>query len=892
MNPSMNSPLLSAITRLNFAGLAALAPAQTLVLSVNNRHARRILAALSGRLDTHSPVMAVPRILPLSAWLHELADAYAFCAQSRLCAHVADGFGAQLIWRDVIDAFESANPFLNTAQAARLAAEADRLMDDWEICVQDDEYTPDHARFLEWREAYRARLGVLDVDDDSRTLGKLCEAIDAGELQLPLGNLVLAGFRELAPRVGRLLATLQDRGLALYALDASEGGTQAPICVRARDSAQEWGLAAQWAARQLQDHPAGRFAILVPDLESRLPYAHRILQRELAPLGLGFNVGLARSLTDWPVPRAALAWLRLLALMSRGQRVPAADAGLALLSGFCAGDPTDAPARAALDAGWRRDAVLSLTHQQFQEAVLQATPVLAHAWRAAQAIVGPAREQGLDGWVGDVRQALRALGFPGERTLDSATHQSLQAFDALLERLGGQAVLTGQVGFAPACHLLEQLARQTRFQPQRDADARLDVLGLLEAEGGRWDGVWIVGLTDEVLPAAASPNPLVPVSALRRAGAPRATPERELHWAQQLYQSLLACAPQVWLSTPALEGDRVLAPSPLLAGLDIETAEAVPTPIPRRAMISVADDAGPPLMPDEHIYGGIAVLDTQSRNPLWAFVRFRLGARAMTDYARQTDQSVRGLFLHRAMELLWQALGGQANLSAQCAAETVGVLVQDCVQRAATQWLHELHPRVQVLEMARAVRLIGDWLRIERARPPFEIVALERRERWSHAGLTLNLRLDRVDRLEDGRLAVLDYKTGAAAPQPWKAWARERLLELQLPLYAFLRAAGDEPVAALALVHLQDGAAAMAGLADDGQRMAGLDAPEARKEFEGADWTALLDRWRASITALAEEFVRGHAANRIEDMADMRYCDAWPFLRLDEEAADESGLAQ
>ncbi|WP_262357983.1 hypothetical protein, partial [Bordetella pertussis] len=58
------------------------------------------------------------------------------------------------------------------------------------------------------------------------------------------------------------------------------------------------------------------------------------------------------------------------------------------------------------------------------------------------------------------------------------------------------------------------------FQPQRDPSARLDVLGLLEAEGGAWDGIWVLGLTDDVLPASPKPNPLLPLAVLRQVGAP------------------------------------------------------------------------------------------------------------------------------------------------------------------------------------------------------------------------------------------------------------------------------------------------------------------------------------------------------------------------------------
>ena len=70
------------------------------------------------------------------------------------------------------------------------------------------------------------------------------------------------------------------------------------------------------------------------------------------------------------------------------------------------------------------------------------------------------------------------------------------------------------------------------------------MLGLLEAEGGYWDGVWVLGLTDDVLPASPKLNPLLPLAVLRQARAPRATPEREREWAEGMYAALCRCAPR------------------------------------------------------------------------------------------------------------------------------------------------------------------------------------------------------------------------------------------------------------------------------------------------------------------------------------------------------------
>src|SRR3546814_16280799 len=68
---------------------------------------------------------------------------------------------------------------------------------------------------------------------------------------------------------------------------------------------------------------------------------------------------------------------------------------------------------------------------------------------------------------------------------------------------------------------------------------------------------------------------------------------------------------------------------------------------------SLDDMEGPPLAEGNRGGGGLDVLDTQARNPLWAFVRHRLGGRELAPYADSATVNVRGQFLHKALELVW-----------------------------------------------------------------------------------------------------------------------------------------------------------------------------------------------------------------------------------------------
>jgi exodeoxyribonuclease-5 len=152
--------------------------------------------------------------------------------------------------------------------------------------------------------------------------------------------------------------------------------------------------------------------------------------------------------------------------------------------------------------------------------------------------------------------------------------------------------------------------------------------------------------------------------------------------------------------------------------------------------------------------------------------------------------------------------------------------------------------------------------------------------------------IDRIDRLDDGRLLILDYKTGSEVNA--KGWAGSRLTEPQLPIYAAHAAemAGEISGAgvagvALAKVRLDD--CAMVGVAaEDGllPGVAGIADKKAHKLFaDVADWPALLAQWRANVAAIAREVGAGEAAARFANEKDLEWCEVKPLLRLAERKA-------
>lgn len=894
--------------------IAALPAADTLVLTVNNRLARRLVLDLASHLRRERQVSELPRVLPLSAWLGAAADELAFALRAdradTMPAHRLDAFAAQLLWVRAIAAHEDGRPLLDTAQAARLAADADTLASEWRLEVPSGADTEEYRSYARWRARYCEALRDIDAEDANRLHERVLLAVQRGCLAMP-GHIVLAGFSDESPRFAQLLRAMRDRGATLRWLAGEQRAQGSRGRYAAHDHADEWRAAAAWAAQRLAENPAGRYAIVSTRLEDEAPHARRILGRALAAGGHAYNVAVGRPLSEWPVVRAALAWLQALARMAQDGRAEVAVLGAALLAGHCAGDLQDAARHAALDARWRRDGVLHCTQDRWLRALEGSA--LAQGWaRAMQAWQdlagsGPATA---DAWVPAMRGALGALGFPGEGRLDSVAYQAVGAWSELFGRFGALAPVAGSLDGPAAVRLLELAAQATAFQPQRDPQARLDVLGLLEAEGGSWDGMWMLGLTDDVLPASPKPNPLLPLTVLRAAGAPRATPERERQWAEALFDALCTCAAEIVVSHALHEGESELRPSPLIAALPQTDWRMPDAPVAAMWPQQQLDDGrGPPLPVHDPAAGqaaagstgGLDVLDTQARNPLWAFARHRLGARMLDDYALLSSASKRGQFLHGALEQVWRMLPDQERLHEAMAGQRLDALLDAAIAQAAHAHLADYDATLRELECQRARAILHEWFDLEARRTPFCVDQVEQQHAWARGALRLSVRLDRIDRLlADGRAVIVDYKTGMSPGRPESDWSRARPVNLQLPFYAAVLA-GEEPdlgVAALMLAQIHARQVGAQGLADDNAEL-GLDGIRAiaeSKEFEGRAWSDVLAGWRSAIEGLADEYASGYAANVTVNPRDLDYCDAMPFLRLGLEGAelddaDEDGEA-
>jgi ATP-dependent helicase/nuclease subunit B len=344
---------------------------------------------------------------------------------------------------------------------------------------------------------------------------------------------------------------------------------------------------------------------------------------------------------------------------------------------------------------------------------------------------------------------------------------------------------------------------------------------------------------------------------------------------ENITSRLLDSAEHVVVSYPRLNGDQALRLSALYkgsgelvwerdqAGLASLLGRGTPPPE------LFTDDQGPVLQ-NTAIRGGATMFKDQSACPFRAFARHRLAASGMPGVEAGLDATERGQLVHDCIARLWHELKSSAALAA-LSDQNVQAVVEQSIAAAVAGLSRRDSSRFRqsILNMER-VRLPGlltEWLLVEREREPFDVAWVEHKINAKFAGLDLSLRIDRIDVLEGGKYAIIDYKTGLSVSVG--DWMGERPAEPQLPLY-LLGIEGE--VGALAYAHLRTGCGAFRGLAGDDAFSPGIEIEQ--------DWSAMREQWRRVLTDLAEQYKAGFARVDPSDDKVCRFCDVKPFCRV------------
>jgi len=376
----------------------------------------------------------------------------------------------------------------------------------------------------------------------------------------------------------------------------------------------------------------------------------------------------------------------------------------------------------------------------------------------------------VEGWWNGVAAILGPLTISGRRALADL----LDALAAAAEALCGTTVWAREDGRALAA-LVEDLrlhAAETGFDIETDElptalrDAmervavrppygghpRVAIYGLLEARMTRAELVICAGLNEGTWPATPALDPLLPPAVLRALGVPGA--DFRIGLSAHDLAGLLG-APEVVLSRSArdLQGPTIpsrflLRVKALLGHKAAEDSAGTETLALARAL----DDAAParayprpeprPSQEQRLVRVSVTGLDRLRSDPFQFYASEILQLGELDPLDAEPTPQWRGTAAHKVLETWHKTDRPMREIADEVLAEM------------------NHHPLMRALWRPRLMKAL-EWVEEQIAADPARVPALiEQKGQWTYRDVRLTGKADRIDRLGDGTLAVVDYKTG------------------------------------------------------------------------------------------------------------------------------------
>jgi ATP-dependent helicase/nuclease subunit B len=764
-------------------------------------------------------------------------------------------------------------------EAARLAGARDRLaalaMDAHGlICAYAPEllnkkaqsaWDQDAAAFSDWLSRFDEICRVSSLISAARLPLELMQALrqDSAE-RAPL---LLAGFDRVLPTQQELFAAWG----ACTQVSLGETAVQMEFH-QATDPASELAACAAWCKQQLTANPHARLLVVTQDVPSRRGEIERAFLRLACE---GGSASVASSIFEFSlgVPLGQIALARGASLLLHWLTEPIEEHELdwLLSTGQIAASPGEPLALTAFMRALRRKN-LQRTRWTLAEFLRQKPGAeLPAAWiaritQAQRRLQGFARRpQSPLTWAELSPQLLELAGWPGVRPLGSAEFQARRRWQQTVDDCASLGFNGRHIEWKEFLAVLDRAVNETLFAPESQ-DAPILIAGSAESAGLAADAIWFLGATEDAWPASGVTHPLLPIAAQRTAGMPHASPRLDWELADTVTRRLLASAPEVHFSC-AMQNEGVEArPSRIaeqLAGAPQLLSAALAAPAISTPLAVPIEDASQIPFPAGDAPGGSATLTAQSQCAFKAFATARLGAQSWEPAEAGLTAKERGQLLHEVLHSVWAGPPhGIRSHEELLAVQNLNSFVADHVRRVfATQMssraTESMPQSYLALEETRLIKLVTEWLDYERGRIPFNVLDTEQKTSVSVDGLPLKVRLDRIDRLIDGSLLVIDYKSGDVSPSDWDL---PRPDDLQLPLYAeFALDPGSDLIGGLVFAKVRAGKTEFAGKVRDAKATLRADLRGNTNLVKKPLDSEQLSAWKQYIEELAMDFLAGRA---------------------------------
>lgn len=795
----------------------------TVVLTPNRRLARYLSNKLNLELQQKKTAWQTPAIFPYHAWLKILFEKY-----SNLI--LLNEHQERILWASIIKS--------ENATTIALARKAWETIKQWKIPLSAlANYSDETKIFSIWANAFATICKNKNLCDKNTVPEIIVAHVKNGQVKLP-ARIYLVGFDDISPEQQELLQVFSKFSVIEYIdinnLVADEKKIACP------NSEIETLTMARWAHKTLNQNSNAYIGCVVPNLVQLRDSIERVFTQTFSAYQMKpFNISAGKTLAQFPIVYTALKILEL------NLAYTTTNINYLLSSPFIIGALEEKFPRALLRSQLKQLALEEINIDIISKS--SACPIFTQVVRTISN--DHSQTKNPNAWAQFFLTELEYFGL-GKTPLNDEENKALQHFYKSLHELSSLDLFIDKITCAQALVYLNNIISNSIFQtPNRQQP--IDILGTLEAAGINFDYLWIMGMDNTSFPPSPSPNPFIPLPLQKKLNLPHASHERELEFNEKIIKRLARSSKSIIYSYPLAVDDRKLKSSfmikntPLIIANNLKLSELLEEHTKKTEIF--VETPFCPITANEKIHGGTKIFELQALCPFRAFATLRLRAQSKPAWRN----IMRGILVHAVLEEIWKKIVSHETLL-QYSEPILQELITSAIDRTIKKHHYDflgVSDFLIEIEKTCTAKIIFDWMQLEKSRPPFEIVSLEQKHEISFDGLKIRLRIDRMDKLADGAIMIIDYKTGKQSISIF-GWLNENLTNPQLPLYC-VTTEGD--IGSIAFAQLKPDAVNFKGITKKDLQIDGI------KFIEDHEWSELLTKWRLTLTQLAQDFRAGNA---------------------------------
>ena len=860
-------------------------------------------------------VFPSPPIISIDVWIKNIWEEFAYQGLSPFTDRFPVSSSEELfLWISLIENERSQYPLLNPEETARSVSHAYQIMRQWKLeelhldTLLSYRTLPDIAAFLDWKKQFETLCYEKEIASLADCLAMINSYFRTCENSPLNGYFSLFGFSSPPP----LYAELFEHLSRFHEIERIEPNRCKPPDVRTHFTFDSWAAeldaVSQWVCDRLREAPDSHIGLIGELSEAQLNDVKLGIERALNLHALLDFEGVTQEinssrmgnlLIQEPVIHDALLTIGLIKEEQSGE-----DLCRLIHSPFLANEEGNGSARVELERVIRK----RLTNRCRVSDFLYFTGETQKDHHCPRLFRGLGKVRELKrrhpnktssaNWMQLFVDVLKTLGWPGTSLTRHQLH-ALKRWHDVSEQFARLSAVTGPLDLDTALSRLRLLCRSNQTQQHFSQCANVSVYRPEEAVGLQFDHLWLLNMNDQVWPPNSSPSPFLPYGLQFDQKLPGSHSSIQFVLAKTIFDTLSHAARQSLQSSHHKYGDdQEFRPTRFVAEFTQESPKTDPTLSLKafyryqnygsQQLTQNADDSQIAVWPLPQAVGGHQVLSDQSSCPFKAFAKHRLNASPLCRFEIGISSAERGTALHYALDHLFDKLPTQEALQALSHDERDSL----CYGAAdiAVGYLRRMKKALMLptflrIEKQRTAELLIKFLKDtngEAGRLPYSIAETEKKHHWSYDDLQFSFKLDRVDKLDNKALAIIDYKTGKFSPNSASLLA-DRPEDLQIQFYfTAMSSLQSAPIDAISWVHINPAKIEYKALSL-GENFHVRVKRNANSDKAQQSWSELSDLFSSQITRFTGDFKSGWlTVDPVDPRTSCRYCGLQGLCRIRE----------